>query len=428
MSFKRHTICRACNWGSVKTPPGIKAGPNPEKLVSVFSLGLNPLANAFAGQNDMHSAYYPLEVLMCPRCKLAQLSCVVPPAQLYSNYSYVTSHTQTMLDHFKSLWECIWDRHPNPTHVLEIGSNDGTLLQYLNFNGAESVLGIDPAKNLCDQATELGMRSICGLFDASTTPDITTVMPKVDVVIARHVFCHMDNWHEFIKNLDSVCQKDTLVCIEVPYVMDLLKEVQFDTIYHEHLSYLNVKAMVALLESTVFKLDHIQHFPIHCGAIVLYLRRRDYNGSADDSVAWYLDQENKGLNEDAWKKFDWDAKLNIMALKNKVTGLKADGKMVCGIGASAKSTVWVNACGFTRKQISFIADSTPQKQNKYSPGTDIPIVDEGAMIRDYPDYAVVFCWNFLSEVMAKNKTWMDRGGKFIVPVPTVRVIEQKDNL
>lgn len=420
--FTIHNFCRACHYAKPSGPPGMKSSPSGEKLVEVFDLGLQALANDFCDDADEHAGFAPLKVMFCPRCKLAQLSVVVNPATLYAKYNYVTSNSNTMFAHFKLLWDCINERHGNPVNVLEIGSNDGTLLNYLKENGAESVVGIDPAENLTTEANNRGVRSICGLFDKDTAGILSTAMPRVDVVIARHVFCHVDDWQAFVRNLDLICQKDTLIAIEVPYVMDLLRLLQFDTIYHEHLSYLNITAVDKLLEGTPFKLDHIQHFNIHGGAIALYIRRRDYEGLADDSVAWYLDNEAKNLNVEAWSLFEGKVRSNIAELKNFVGTLSKSGSTVCGFGASAKSTVWVNACGFTRKELKFITDTTPQKQWKFSPGSNIPIVDEGALLRELPSYAVLFSWNYKNEILEKNRLFIEKGGKFIVPIPTVQTV------
>lgn len=420
--YKAHNFCRACGYGKPSGPPGIKSAPSGQRLVEVFDLGVQPLANDFCGEDDEHEGFAPLKVLFCPECSLAQLSVVVNPEQLYSKYNYVTSNTQMMFDHFEGLWMNIRNEHPKPENVLEIGSNDGTLLKFLRDHGAESVIGIDPAQNLVEKAEELGVRTICSLFDEPSATMVASAMPRIDVVIARHVFCHTDDWKQFIKDLDVVCQKDTLVAIEVPYVLDLLSEVQFDTIYHEHLSYMNVKAMVALLDRTMFKLHSVQHFPIHSGAIVMYLRRRDFEAAADPSVEVYLDREKRSLTAERWSVFAAKAYSNIAELKKTVLTLKGDGKTICGFGASAKSTVWVNACGFKSRDLKFITDTTPQKQFKKSPGSDIPIVDQGALLRDLPDYAVLFAWNYAGECIRNNQMFIDKGGKFIIPVPRVHIV------
>jgi novobiocin biosynthesis protein NovU/D-mycarose 3-C-methyltransferase len=245
-------------------------------------------------------------------------------------------------------------------------------------------------------------------------------MPPVDVVVARHVFCHVDDWRGFMRSLDLLCGKETLVAIEVPHCSDLLKHTEFDTIYHEHLSYFTLRAMNALLEHTPFRLHRVQHFPIHGGAMVVLLRRRDSEKPIHPSVYEAMDQELVSLGD--WTTFQVKALQKITQLRDEVLDLLECGKRVAGFGASAKSTVWINACGFTRRELAFVCDSTKQKWGCTSPGTDIPIVDEGALLREQPDYAIMFCWNFASEVIERNQLYLSKGGKFIVPVPSIKVI------
>lgn len=422
--YKLHNHCRACGFAKPQGPPGIKSVPSKEKLIEVFDLGLQPLANDFRSDEEEHAGFAPLKVLMCPKCSLAQLSVVVDPQVLYANYSYVTSQSRTMFEHFEFLWDCIRESF-NPENILEIGSNDGTFLKFLMDHGAGSVLGIDPALNLVDKANCDGIRSLCGCFDEESARSASIMMPSVDVVVARHVFCHTDDWQAFVKNLDLVCGKDTIVVIEVPYVMDLIKNAQFDTIYHEHLSYMNIKAMVELLRDTPFELDYVRHVPIQAGSVLLFISRREPDRVVSDVIGQYVEEENKNLNVSAWRDdFADKVQSNVWALKDKLAQLRKAGKTVCGFGASAKSSVWVNACGFTRSDLRFIADSTPQKHYKKSPGSDIPIVDEGALLRELPDYAVCWAWNFMPEILEKNKLYIENGGRFIVPVPQVKIVPE----
>lgn len=418
--YKPHTHCRACGYAEHFGPPGIKSQPTGEKLIKVFDLGLQPPANNFCQPGDEREGFAPLEVMLCPRCSLAQLSATVRPDLLYQNYAYVTSKSKTMHDHFNLLWQLI-NLECRPEAVVEIGSNDGDFLQYCRENGAMAVCGIDPAENLVKIANNRGLTSLCGLFDEQTSLTARSSMPPVDVVVARHVFCHVDDWRGFIKSLDALCQKETLVVIEVPYAEDLLKHQWFDTIYHEHLSYFTLHAMKALLENGPFRLQRIQHFPIHGGSLVVCLRRRDSVAPAHPSVGEFL--ENEFIGENRWREFASRSMALIADLREQVKAIKIAGKSsVVGLGASAKSTVWMHACGFSRWEIPYICDCTPGKWNRLCPGTDIPIVDDGALLRDLPAFSICFAWNFRKDVLDRYAHWREKGGKFIFPVPKIEFV------
>lgn len=419
MYFTKHT-CRACGYGPFEGAQGTKTGSGNQNLIPVFDLGLQPLANDFAAMTEDHAGYAPLKVMFCPRCTLAQLSVVVRPEILYSHYLYVTSPSETMKAHFSQLTDALRAEQPF-LHALEIGSNDGAYLQYLSQSGTGGC-GIDPADNLAELAKHNGIATVTGAFTRETAEQAVTMnCGPFDLIVARHVFCHVNDWQSFTDNLAIPSHRDTLVAIEVPYCKDMLKNGEFDTIYHEHTSYLTIKAMEALLADAPFKLHRVLRFPIHGGAIVLLLRRKDWPGERHHSVDQLLASEDITLAD--WTEFERRSRANIDSLRCFVRDANDCGKRVAALGASAKSTVWVNACGFTRKEIKFIADATPQKQWKLSPGSDIPIVDEGAILRDLPDYLIVFAWNFLEEITAKNQRYLELGGKLVVPVPKLEVIE-----
>jgi novobiocin biosynthesis protein NovU/D-mycarose 3-C-methyltransferase len=414
--YKPHTVCRACGLGSVA--PGIKAAPS-NHLIPVFNLGIQPLANDFCGDGEQRSGYAPLEVLICPRCKLAQLSATVRPDILYSKYAYVTSTSKTMEAHFDNLIAELSARCPAKT-IVEIGSNDGLFLEHWLKKGAERVLGIDPAENLTRIARDKGINCLTGVFDSELSRMATVSMPQVDLIIARHVFCHVDDWQAFIHALLFMCARDTLVYIEVPYVQWLLDKTEFDTIYHEHTSYLNIESIQHLLDHSGLRLHEILSFTIHGGALGLLLRRQDSEEKIDRSVAAFVHKENCGQAD--WEQFSVRARDQIFGLNNLVKDLVDGGKRVCGYGASAKSTVWINACHFTKREIYGVYDNSKTKWYKFVPGTDIPVINEGAFYVDNPDYAVNFSWNFRAEIEAKQKKWSDGGGKWIVPVPSVQII------
>lgn len=419
--YKYVTNCRACGTGKTQYAPGIKAASSGVRLDPVFSLGVHPLANDFVPPDGEHRGFAPLEVLRCPKCGLAQLSVVVIPEILYGgHYLYVTSKSEMMQDHFSRIWLDASRRSERKT-VLEIGSNDGHFLDYCRKHGAESVMGIEPAVNLAESARKQGIDTICDFFSETSAAMVKQSMPEVGMIFARHVFCHVDDWIGFMRNLQIVADDKTLIFIEAPYVMDQLASNSFDQIYHEHLSYLSIKPIVALLNHGPFQLQSVYHYTIHGGAMGLLIQRRSDTRKPDLGIEGYLSLEND-LSLQTWKDFDSRCRDLITSLKLYVNGLVEQGKRVVGFGASAKSSVWINACGFTRKQIQAVYDCTPEKWYRMIPGTEIPIVNEGAFYADAADYAVCFAWNFLPEILKNHEKWRAGGGKFIVPVPRLRVI------
>ena len=759
--YHLRTHCRACGYAKPGAQ-GIKSAAT-ENLIEVFSLGVQHLANDFCKDGEARAGCAPLKILYCPRCSLAQLSVVVDPEIMYAHYSYVTSPSAMMRDHFKELMNDIVEEAPHAKTVLEIGSNDGRLLSTMKSHGY-MVQGVDPAENLAAIARAAGVPTTSGFFGE----DMARTFPAQDIIIARHVFCHVDDWGNFIRGLEALCHKETLICIEVPYVGDMLNKCELDqclppgqkivtdsgfleienvnigqkvlthrgtfevvtntftrsycgkvaeisiygqnvplvvtpehpifvdrngqsnfiearklrvgdrllkpvirevihqktisvihpgsgykgisktdflvneslakimgfymaegwyyeckegcaqvefafgksesekclaeecakailefgakanvrwkrfgwhvltyghmarllhrelgtgaaskrvpswmflesksiienflwayirgdgyvyrdghywrastvssqiaqgvallanklgfstsvnfgkplglrricknpswsyltkppidilirlkhskkiktycdndyqygllkgvtlrdysgtvhnievdkdssyvcahgavhNCYHEHLSFLSIKAMEHLLKGGALKIHRIKQYAIHGGAIVLMLRTTGTTAIPSTSV-WTDD-----FTVDDWRQFSVRAKDQIDRLRVTVSTLVAQGKRVAGLGASAKSTVWINACGFTRREVAFISDNTPKKQYTFSPGTDIPIIDEGAILRDLPDYVILWAWNYRSEVLSKFATARGAGVKFIIPVPKIEV-------
>jgi novobiocin biosynthesis protein NovU/D-mycarose 3-C-methyltransferase len=401
--YRDHHTCRACG---------------NQELIPVFDLGIQPLANDFRKPGEARNGFAPLQVLFCPKCTLAQLSVVVDPVILYEDYPYVTSPSQTMKHHFDRLSADIELQSGHGT-LVEIGSNDGLFLKHLSESGWQQLVGIDPAVNLSPAASARGVRTINSLFDEQSAKDALRLLGEVDAVVARHVFAHIDNWKEFVRCLEVMSNTNTTVYLECPYALDILNHCEWDTIYHEHLSYVTIRSMEALLKDTKFHLHKVTAFPVHGGAIVMTLRRNDSTAQRDRSVDDYLEREK--ITDRSWFDFTANACQQIRDLKAKVLELHFEGKTVCGFGASAKSTVAINAAGIAGL-IQFITDTTPQKQGRLSPGTDIPIVPPEELLARQPDYAICHCWNFRSEVLKNNEEYLKRGGHFIFFVPRLEVV------
>lgn len=403
--YTLHTVCRAC---------GSKG------LTPVLNLGLQPLANDFRRLDEEHAGYAPLQVLFCNRCSLAQLSVVVRPEILYSQYSYVTSKSHMMQEHFDELTRDILTEIKLGS-VVEIGSNDGFYLEFLRKCGFGNVVGIDPAANLAQRARDTGILTVNDFFGRESAESAREAAGSVDLVVARHVFCHVDDWRSFFKAMDLLASQHTLICIEVPRTRNQIASGSFDQIYHEHLSFLTVKALEVLLHETPFHIHRICEYTIHGGALMFMLRRNDFPAAPHPSVERFGFSDE--ITIEMWKEFAAEAEFQVLELGNLVHRLVEQGEEVCGLGASAKCTVWVNACRFTHREIGEVFDCTMEKARRFIPGTDIPVTPEetGSCLDGY-DYAVLFAWNFAQEVMGNHRDWFEAGGKFILPVPKPQVI------
>lgn len=392
--YANHNKCRACSGAD---------------LTCVADFGLRPLANDFKRYGDDHAGFAPLKVLLCERCKLAQLSVVVDPRILYKDYPYVTSNTDTMQKHFEIIYRQIIEHFKGvPSSILEIGSNDGTCLRFFRDKGIKLVMGIEPDKDLATQACNNGIPTTVAFW-----PHFFSDV-KYDVIMARHVFCHVDDWHGFINRASQLMKEDSILWIEAPYVQSLLDSIQVDTIYHEHLSYLNLESISCLLDGSDLILSDVLHYNLHGGCVGLAIRKRDHHPA--------FKCPDEGLTKERWRNCVSASELTTENLISKCRYLVGGGATICGYGASAKSSFWVQSCGFTKKQIKFICDDTKRKQNCVSPGTDIPIVAEEMLIEQQPNYAICFAWNFMDEIKRRQAAYIGKGGKFIVPIPKVEII------
>jgi novobiocin biosynthesis protein NovU/D-mycarose 3-C-methyltransferase len=308
--------------------------------------------------------------------------------------------------------------------VLEIASNTGVFLKKFKEQGCE-VLGIEPAGNIADVALATAIPTRKEFFNAATAKKLKAEWGAADLILGRHVFAHIDDLKDLVAGLEAVSHQDTLIAFEVPYLVDFFEHTEYDTVYHEHLSYISVRAIEALVKDSAFMLARVDHYPIHGGSILFHLRHRSSKAKPHASVAQALEKEKQmRLAEPAtWEAFAQRVNHIRTELPALLRKLKAEGKRIIGYGASAKGNTLLNTCGITTKELDYIIDNTPFKQNKIAPGSWLPVRPPERLLQDQPDYALLLAWNFAPEIIKRETEFQKRGGRFIVPIPEPKVVE-----
>jgi novobiocin biosynthesis protein NovU/D-mycarose 3-C-methyltransferase len=411
--IQERTHCRACGSKNLKL---------------ILNLGKTALVNDFLKPEEVanYKISLPLRVVLCPDCSLVQLAETVDPKILYSHYAYVTSTSKTMDTHLNNMMTHLLStaRLGSGSKVLEIASNTGVFLKKFKEQGCE-VLGIEPAGNIADVALATAIPTRKEFFNAATAKKLKAEWGAADLILGRHVFAHIDDLRDLVTGLEAVSHAETLIAFEVPYLVDFFEHTEYDTIYHEHLSYISVRAIEALVKDSAFMLARVDHYPIHGGSILFHLRHRSSKAEPHASVAQALDRENQmRLAEPAtWESFAQRVNHIRTGLPALLRKLKARGKRIIGYGASAKGNTLLNTCGITTKELDYIIDNTPFKQDKIAPGSWIPVRPPEMLLKDQPDYALLLAWNFAPEIIARETEYQKRGGRFIVPIPEPRIVD-----
>jgi hypothetical protein len=396
--------------------------------VPVVSYGPMPLANAYLDPAPSYPGEqrYPLNVIACRNCWLLSLDHVVDPEVLYRDYSYVSSDSATMMGHMRRIANTCIQRFEIPAHslVVELGSNIGTQLQFFGVAGMR-VLGVDPARNLAQVASDNGIPTIPEFFSNELARQISKEHGPARLFIGRHVFAHVDNLAEIIAGARSLLDPESgIFAIEVPYLMDMLAGKQFDTIYHEHLSYFSVGTLSRLFERHGMRIIDIERFPVHGGSIMVAAAPREGHWRARPAVASLLEAEDQeGLShETRYRQFAEATREVQSSLASLVRGLAAQGKRIAGYGATAKSSVLLGACGLGAREIAYCTDTTLLKQGKVLPGTHIPIFPPSHVDLHPTDYYLLFAWNYAEEILQKERAYLASGGRIIVPLPEPLVV------
>ncbi|MEK6808934.1 MAG: class I SAM-dependent methyltransferase, partial [Nanoarchaeota archaeon] len=372
--------------------------------------------------------YFQLVVVYCPTCSLSQISIVVEHSILYNHYIYHSSISKTFHEHCKQLAEYISSiiLKGKIGFCVDIASNDGCLLTKFK-NLSHKVLGIEPAKNLAKLSISTGIDTYNDFWNKKTAEKILQSYSHADIITSTNVFAHVDNLHEFLEGINILLSEDGAFIIEVPYMSELIKKNEFDTIYHEHLSYFLIKTLKILFEKHNLKILDIQKLPIHGGTIrVITVKYSNNNLSINKKgIDKFLNEEdNNGMYDiHTYKNLDIHAKKIKSEILSLITNIKRQNKRISCYGASAKGITLLNYCKINYRMIDYIIDDTPQKQNCFAPGSHIPICSLKKLLESPPDYLLILAWNFAEEIMSKTKFYQNNGGKYIIPIPEVRLYE-----
>jgi SAM-dependent methyltransferase len=397
-----------------------------DRLAKILSLGPMPLANALLTREQLHDPEptYPLELAFCSECALVQITATVPPEKLFREYLYFSSFSDTLLRHAEALvTRLVETRRLNAHHlVVELASNDGYLLQYYQRR-AIPVLGVEPARNIADVARDRGIHTISEFFGHDLACKLKDEYGQADVIHANNVLAHVADLNGFVKGIRVLLKSQGVAIVEVPYVKDLIDHVEFDTIYHEHLCYFSLVALAALFGRHGLEVQDVEWVPIHGGSLRLFIGQIGSRASAESVAEFLLRESNQGIDRlTFYADFERRVQDLRVSLRDLLFQLKRQRKRVAGYGAAAKGTTLLNYFEIGPELLDFVVDRSTYKQGRYTPGTHLPIFSPDRLMRENMDYLLLLAWNFASEILEQQDVFRQQGGRFIIPIPALKVI------
>ncbi len=390
-----------------------------------MSLGRTPLANALLNEEQLEhpESQWPLDLVRCPKCSLVQITETVPPEELFSDYAYFSSFSDTMVAHAKQIAQRLTCQQNlnSSSLVVEVASNDGYLLQWYEKSGIP-VLGIEPAQNIAKVAEkERNVRTISRFFGKEVADELSGDGIKADIIHANNVLAHVADLNGVVEGFATLLRSGGRVVVEAPYLGDLIDHVEFDTIYHEHLCYFSLTALVKLFQSHGLEIVDVERLDIHGGSLRIFAAHEGEMTTNDRVYELLASEQRWVFNEVHHAHFADRVEILRTSLIETLSKLKRDGNRIAVYGASAKGSTLMNYFGIDATLIDYVVDRSTVKQGRYTPGTHLKIYDPQKLTEDQPDYCLLLTWNFADEIMNQQETYRLNGGKFIIPVPEVRV-------
>ena len=405
-------VCRSC--GSSLSHP-------------FLDLGVSPLANSFvkASALGLPDTFYPLKAYVCPRCFLVQVEEIVSPSAIFSDYAYFSSFSDSWVDHAKAYVEMAIQRLclNGSSRVIEIASNDGYLLQFFMKHGIPA-LGIEPAANVAQAAMRRGIPTLVQFFGLTTARELRAQGVAADLVVGNNVLAHVPALNDFVAGLNILLKPDGVATLEFPHLLQLFCGNQFDTIYHEHFSYFSLLSVERIFAAHGLTVFDVEELPTHGGSLRIYARHVEVTTrQVSERVAGLRKREEvAGLCKvETYKSFAERVKETKRKLLEFLIGVKRQGQSVVGYGAPAKGNTLLNYCGVRTDFLDYTVDRSPEKQGCFLPGTRIPIYPVERIRETRPDYLLILPWNLREEIMKQMACIRDWGGRFVVPIPEVKV-------
>lgn len=392
----------------------------------ILDLGQQPLANNLLTPADLakKEPKFPLRLAVCKSCWMLQITDLVPPVELFSEYLYFSSFSDLMLRHSREACDGYMKEFGlnSQSLVVEVASNDGYLLQ--NFVKAKvPCLGIEPAANIAKVAREKGIETLVEFFGKKIASDLAAKNRQADLILGNNVFAHAPDTNDFVAGLKTLLKPNGRIALEFPYGADFIEHTEFDTIYHEHVFYFTLTALKPLFERHGLTIFRVQRLNIHGGSLRLFAGHTGAHTVEKSATDLLAEETHKGVNAIAYYEGFGN---QVRAIKDDLVALlaklKKEGKSIAAYGASAKGSTLLNYYGVGADTLDFVADRSTYKQGRLTPGTHIPIVPPEELLKRNPDYTLLLTWNFADEILAQQKAYRDSGGKFIVPIPKVKVV------